>query len=130
MLPETPPESRGLFDSMRIVAGSLVAIAYTRLDLLSQDLEEEWDRLVSLLIMLLVALFCLGLGIVLMAVLIVVAFWESSRLTVLTGLIVLFFAGGAIAWRQVIRERRNKPRLFTASLEELSKDHQHLTVRP
>lgn len=130
MTPETPPKSRGLFDSMRIVAGSLVAIAYTRLDLLSQDLEEEWDRLVSLLIMLLVALFCLGLGIVLMAVLIVVAFWESSRLTVLTGLIVLFFAGGAIAWRLVIRERRNKPRLFTASLEELSKDHQHLTIRP
>ena len=130
MPPETPPQSRGLFDSMRIVAASLVAIAYTRLDLLSQDLEEEWDRLVFLLIMLLVALFCLGLGIVLMAVLIVVAFWESSRLTVLTGLIVLFFAGGAIAWRLVIRERRNKPRLFTASLEELSKDHQHLTIRP
>lgn len=130
MSPETPPQSRGLFDSMRIVAASLVAIAYTRLDLLSQDLEEEWDRLVSLLIMLLAALFCLGLGIILMAVLIVVAFWESSRLTVLTGLIVLFFAGGAIAWRLVIRERRNKPRLFTASLEELSKDHQHLTIRP
>ncbi|MHB0990029.1 MAG: phage holin family protein [Burkholderiales bacterium] len=129
MTSETPPENSGIFDSLRILAASLIAIAYTRLDLLSQDLEEEWERLVSLLIMLLVALFCLGLGIVLMAVLIVVAFWESNRLAVLSGLIVLFFAGGGIAWRLVIRERNNKPRLFTGSLEELSKDHQHLTVR-
>lgn len=130
MSAELPPENRGLFDSIRILAASLVAIAYTRLDLLSQDLEEEWERLIALLVMLLVALFCLGLGIILMAVLVVVAFWESNRLAVLSGLIVLFFAGGGFAWSRVVKERKNKRRLFSASLEELSKDHRHLTLRP
>ena len=129
MSEETHRESKGLFDSLRILTASLVAIAYTRLDLLSTDLEEEWERLVSLLIMMLVALFCLGVGVVLLTILIVVAFWDSYRLQVLTGLAALFLTGGAVAWRLVTRQRKNKPRLFTASLEELAKDHQQLTTR-
>ncbi|MHB1675978.1 MAG: phage holin family protein [Sulfuriferula sp.] len=129
MSEEIPMESKGLFDSLRVLAASLVAIAYTRLDLLSTDLEEEWERLVSLLIMMLAALFCLGVGVVLMTILIVVAFWDSYRLVVLTGLTALFLIGGVAAWQFVTRQRKNKPRLFTASLEELAKDHQQLTLR-
>ena len=130
MRTELPPQGSGLFDSMRVLLANLIGIAYNRLDLLSTDLEEEWQRLISLLVMMLVALFSLGLGIILMAVLIAVAFWESNRLGILTVLILLFFAGGAVAWRSVNRARKNRSRLFAASLEELSKDHQQLTLRP
>lgn len=121
--------SGGLFDSLKGFAASLVAIVHTRLDLLSTELEEERARLGSVLVMLFVALFCLGVGVVLLALLIVVAFWESHRLLALSGLTAFFLAGGAAALGIARRRLRTKPRLFAASLAELSKDRQHLAQR-
>jgi len=119
----------GLFDSLKALTASLIAIGYTRLELLSTDLEEERARLVSVLAMLFVALFCLGVGVLLLALLVVVAFWESHRLLALGGLTVLFLAGGAAAFGWARHKLRTKPRLFAASLAELSKDRQHLMHR-
>lgn len=130
MSDELPPEKKGLFESLRGLAASLVAISHTRLDLLSTDLEDEWERLISLLVTMLVALFCLGIGVILTTVLIVAAFWSSYRLSVLTGLTVLFLAAGAISWTRAVRQRTNRPRLFSASMAELAKDHQQLNTRP
>jgi uncharacterized membrane protein YqjE len=45
-----------------MLAATLVAIAHTRLDLLSTDLEEERAHLFSLLVLALAALSCLGVG--------------------------------------------------------------------
>jgi uncharacterized membrane protein YqjE len=74
----------------------------------------------------LVALFCLGVGVVLLAILIVVVFWESHRLMALAGLTGFFLATSAgIGWFAV-HKIRTKPRLFEASLAELSKDRQQL----
>jgi uncharacterized membrane protein YqjE len=119
----------GLYDSLKGLAASLIAIAHTRLDLLSTDLEEERERLLSVLLMLFVALFCLGVGVVLLALLIVVAVWESHRLLALVGLTALFLAGGAAAFGCARHKLRTKPKLFAASLAELSKDRQHLMHR-
>lgn len=119
----------GLYDSLKGLAASLIAIAHTRLDLLSTDLEEERERLLSVLLMLFVALFCLGVGVVLLAILIVVAVWESHRLLALVGLTALFLAGGAAAFGCARHKLRTKPKLFAASLAELSKDRQHLMHR-
>src|SRR5512143_1104781 len=102
----------GLFDSLKGLAASLVAIAHTRLDLLSTDLEEERARLVSVLVMLFVALFCLGVGVVLLAILVAVVFWESHRLLALAGLTGIFLAGGAVAFGCARHKLRTKPRLF------------------
>jgi uncharacterized membrane protein YqjE len=119
----------GLYDSLKGLAASLIAIAHTRLDLLSTDLEEERERLLSVLLMLFVAMFCLGVGVVLLALLIVVAVWESHRLLALVGLTALFLAGGAAAFGCARHKLRTKPKLFAASLAELSKDRQHLMHR-
>jgi uncharacterized membrane protein YqjE len=54
--------SKGLLESLTMLAATLVAIAHTRLDLLSTDLEEERAHLFSLLVLALAALFCLGVG--------------------------------------------------------------------
>ena len=130
MTEETTGASKGLFYSLQRFAASLVAIAYTRLDLLSTDMEEERERLASLLLVVLVALFCLGVGVVLMVILIAVAFWDSDRLLALGGLAGIFLAGGVAAWLFALHKLRTKPRLFAASLAELSKDRQQLTPRP
>ncbi len=124
-----PTPGGGLFDSLKGLAASLVAIAHTRLDLLSTDLEEERARLVSVLVMLFVALFCLGVGVVLLAILVAVVFWDTHRLLALGGLTGIFLVGGAAAFGCARHKLKTKPRLFAASLAELSKDRKHLMER-
>lgn len=129
MSEETPGASKGLFDSLKGLAASLLGIAHTRLDLLSLDMEENRERLTSLLVTTLVALFCLGVGVVLMTIFFVVAFWDSNRLLVLGGLAGIFLAGGTTAGWLALYKLKNKPKLFSASLAELSKDRLLLTRR-
>lgn len=81
-----------------------------------------------MLVLGLVALFCFGVGIVLLSILIVVALWESHRLLALGGMAGFFLAaGGGVVWF-ALHKIRTKPRLFEASLAELSKDRQHLSA--
>ena len=117
----------GLFESLKALSGSLIGIVHTRLELLSTDIAEERARLTTLLVLGLIALFCLGVGVVLLTILIAVAFWESNRLAALGGLTGFFLAvGTGVAWL-AMHKARTKPRLFEASLAELSKDRQQLT---
>ncbi len=130
-MPEkTPGAGKGLLESLTALAASLVAIAYTRLDLLSSDLEEERAHLFSLVLLALVALFCLGVGVLLATLLLVVAFWDTHRLLVLATLTGLFLTAGAAAWGYAVHKARTKPRLFAASMSELLKDRQQLVSRP
>ncbi len=122
--------SKGLLHSLTVLAATLVAIAHTRLDLLSVDLEEEREHLFALLVLTLGALFCLGVGVVLATTLLVVAFWDTQRFLVLGALAGLFLTAGVAAWLFARHKTRTKPRLFAASLSELLKDRQRLISRP
>jgi uncharacterized membrane protein YqjE len=129
MSERTPGGSKGLLESLTILAGTLVAIAHTRLDLLSADLEEERAHLFSLLALTLTALFCLGIGVVLATILLVVAFWDTHRLLALGALAGFYLVIGMGVWAFALHKARTKPRLFAASLSELFKDRQQLTSR-
>jgi uncharacterized membrane protein YqjE len=129
MSERTPGGSKGLLESLTILAGTLVAIAHTRLDLLSVDLEEERAHLFSLLALTLAALFCLGIGVVLATILLVVAFWDTHRLLALGALAGFYLVIGMGVWAFALHKARTKPRLFAASLSELFKDRQQLTSR-
>jgi uncharacterized membrane protein YqjE len=127
MAEESHAATGGLFDSLKTLTGSLVGIVHTRLELLSTDIAEERAHLTTLLVLGLVALFSLGVGVVLLAILIAVAFWESHRLAALGGLTAFFLiAGAGLVWF-AMHKARTRPRLFEASLAELSKDRQQLT---
>jgi len=79
-MPQNPPgETPGLLESLSLLATTLVSIAHTRLDLLSTDLEEDREHLASLLLLAFGALFSLGVGVILSAILLVVLFWETHR---------------------------------------------------
>ena len=116
----------GLFESLKTLSGSLISIVHTRLELLSTDVAEAREHLTAFLALGLVALFCLGVGVVLLAILIVVVFWESHRLVALGGLTGFFLAAGGGAGWLAVHRIRTRPRLFEASLAELSKDRQQL----
>lgn len=100
------------------------------MELLSTELEEERVWLVSMLAWTLAALFCAGLGVVLAAVFVVAAFWDTHRLLTLSILTVVFFLAAVLSALVVLAKARAKPRLFAGSLVELSKDHERLRGRP
>jgi len=114
----------GLLGSLKRLTNTCIGIVHTRLELLSTDLEEGRERLISLLAMTFVALFCLCFGMVLLAILIVVLFWDTHRLLVLSLLTGLFIFTGAVIGALAIRALKSMPRMFEASLAELVKDHQ------
>ncbi|MDO9366266.1 MAG: phage holin family protein [Methylotenera sp.] len=116
----------GLFQSLKNLTATLIAIVHTRLELISTDLEEGRERLISLLVMAFVSLFCLCFGIVLLAILLVVVFWDTHRLLVLSSLTAVFFVAGLSLCVLAIRALKAMPRMFAVSLAELSKDHQQL----
>ena len=71
--------------------------------------------------------YLVNIGFILLALLIVVALWESNRVYALVGMIAFFLiAGAGVGWTAVQWSRR-QPRLFDASITELSKDRQDLT---
>lgn len=122
-------EGRGLLESLTVLAATLVGIAHTRLELLSSDLEEAREYLFLQQVLLLAALFFLGIGVVLTAILIVAAFWDTHRLLALAALAGIFMASGAAAWLYAIHKARARPKVFEASLSELLKDRQQLVSR-
>ena len=97
------------------------------MELLATEIEEERARLGSMLVWTLVAMFCAALGVVLATLWVVVYFWDSYRLLALTVLTLLFLLGAVLSWRVVLGKVRAKPRLFSASLAEMSKDREQLT---
>lgn len=117
----------GLFESLKTLTSTLVDIGRTRLELLSIDIEEERVWLSSMLVWMLVTLFCAGLGIVLAILFIVVLWWDTHRLLALGIPALLLLAGAGLGVRVVLDKAHAKPRLFSASLRELAKDREHLT---
>ncbi|TFW09818.1 hypothetical protein E4K72_04150 [Oxalobacteraceae bacterium OM1] len=103
-------------------AGTLLAMVQTRMQLAAAEVEEESLRYFSYLLSALAALFCLGIAIVLAVILVVVLYWDTHRVGVLSTLMILFgLASGWIALR--LRTRfAAKPPLLYHTLTELSRD--------
>ncbi len=126
MAENTQHSAEGLLGSLKSLSSLVVAIAHNRLNLLSTDLEIAREQTVSVLMMVLVALFCLCFGALLLALFVVVIFWDTHRLIALgcvTGLFLLI--GGIYLWR-VLRALKRMPATFEASLTELAKDYKAL----
>ena len=122
--PKQPAE--GLLTSLKNLTVTLIAIIHTRLELLSTDLEEGRERFISLLAIAFVSLVSLCFGAVLLTILVVVVFWDTHRLLVLSSLTGLFLIVGAVLGAIVVRRLKSMPRMFEASLAELIKDHQEI----
>lgn len=112
----------GFFESLKTLSKTLVGVVRTRFHLLSSDLAEERERAISLMVFGLIALFCLGVGTVLLSVLVVVAYWESHRFLALGALTGVFLVASAGAVWIVLRKIQTAPRLFASTRAELSKD--------
>jgi hypothetical protein len=118
----TEPAGGGLLDSLRRMLATLLALAATRLELVTTELEEEMHRLARLLLWSLASLLAASLALLLGAATIIVACWDSYRLAAAGGLTALFTVGALVGWWVVRRQLRERPPLLAATRQELERD--------
>jgi uncharacterized membrane protein YqjE len=115
-----------LLSSIKGLVSSGASIAQTRLELLSVDVQIARSKFISLLVMIISALFFLFFGLVMLALFIVIYSWETNRMMALGLLTAAFLSIGAILGLLILQSLRNMPRLFEASIAELAKDREEL----
>ena len=128
---EKPAESRvsGFVASFTRLLATLVEMAYTRLELILVELQEWVEDLVGVILWGLVAVFAAGASLLLGALALIFAFWDTHR--VLVSLLVMgafMLVTIAAAWR-VIAKLRSQRTLFAATLSEFTKDRELMKVR-
>lgn len=116
-----------LLSSIKSLVSSGASIAQTRLELLSVDVQIARSKFISLLVMIVSALFFLFFGLVMLALLIVIYSWESDRMLALSLLTSVFIGIGLILGLLIMQSLRNMPKLFEASISELAKDKEELS---
>ncbi len=116
-----------LLSSIKGLASTGASIAQTRLELLSLDVQIARSKFISLLVMIVSALFFLFFGLVMLALLIVIYSWETDRMMALGLLTAAFLSVGLILASIISQTLRKMPRLFEASITELAKDREALS---
>ena len=114
----------GLINSIKTLTDTLLGIAQTRLELLAVDLEEDRLRMMRLAFLSLFMLFFFFLGLILITMLIIIAFWEQYQLLTIGLIAVLYFILASALAIYLMRQLKGKsrPKLFAASLSEIIKD--------
>jgi uncharacterized membrane protein YqjE len=120
---------RSLVRSIANLVATAVAIAHTRLELFSTELQQEVHRAAEILVWIGVALMAGGIGLFLLALAIVFVFWDTHRVIASIVVTSAFFLIALIAALVLRAKIRGKPRLLDATLTELAKDRANLAQR-
>lgn len=127
--PDSPvrgPPASGLFASVRDLVATALAIAQTRLELVTTELEEEMHRVAEILVWMFVVVFFAGLSVLMLAVVVVVAFWDEHRMLAAGLMTGVFFGLTAIGLLVVRSKVRSRPKLLEATIEEIRHDRDAL----
>ena len=116
----------GIMDALRCFLGSWVAVLKTRVELLGTELEEQREWLAKLVILSLVALFCLSFGVVFLTLFITMLFWAEYRQYVLGTFAALYLIAGLWALFAARKKGKSKPKMFSTTVSELGKDERDL----
>jgi uncharacterized membrane protein YqjE len=125
--PAPSPEA-GLFTSLKRALATLLELGHTRLELLSVEIEEQIEHAAGVLLWSIAAIFFGSLAVLVLALTVVIAFWDSHRLlaaAVVAGALGALSLGAALIVRARLRRR---PRLLSTTVAELKRDAAALDV--
>ena len=101
---------------------TLLELGSTRLDLVSVELQEQIEYAANVLLWGIAAIFFASLTVLLLALMIVIAFWDQHRLLA-AGLVTAAFACIALSAVVIVRRRlQARPRFLSATAGELKRD--------
>ncbi|MBB3189264.1 phage holin family protein [Halomonas cerina] len=117
-----------LFSAGKRLLHSLLATGETRLRLAVLELEEERARLVGLLLLAGLSLVLLLLGIGTLTTLVIVAFWETHRLTAIGASALVLLGSGLLLALRVMHLARRRT-LLVSTLKHLATDRELVETR-
>jgi len=120
----------GLFDSLRALIATLVAMAHTRVELFGTEVEEELHRVVALVVGSMIVLALASLALLFSALVVIAAFWDTHRVAAVASVAVGFIALAGLSYFAVRERTRRRSRLLSATLGELEQDLRQLGRRP
>ncbi|WP_426397522.1 phage holin family protein [Ralstonia sp. 25C] len=123
MSDDTSPK---LFASLKTLAGTVVSMLQTRLELASVELAEEKERLLGAAFLGMLAVSLIGLAIMTLTALVVILCWDTYRWQSLAIMAALYALGAVACLWKVRASLRSGPPLFEATLAELDKDREIL----
>jgi uncharacterized membrane protein YqjE len=124
------PGGGGLSGPVRRLGASLLALGRIRLELLAIEVQEEKDRIASLLLWSVLTALAAGFGAVFVAVFVTVALWDTYRLAALGGSAAVFVALAVFGAVRVQRLTAERATLFQSSIAELREDGAALRPGP
>jgi uncharacterized membrane protein YqjE len=116
-----------LLSSIKNIVATGASIAQTRLELLSVDVQIARSKFISLMVLIICALFFLFFGLVMLSLLVVIYSWETNRILALGLITGGFITIGLILVLLVMQALRTMPKLFEASIAEFAKDREELS---
>lgn len=117
-----PTPGPGLFASVRRMLATLLELVSTRIELVSVEIEEQIEYAAGILLWSVAAIFFGSLAVLLLALTIVIAFWDDHRLLA-AGLVTGAFALIAVGAVLVVRARlQRRPKFLGATTAELKRD--------
>ncbi|HLK71030.1 MAG TPA: phage holin family protein [Steroidobacteraceae bacterium] len=132
--PEPPPPpgraSGGLLSALADTLGALGGLLLGRFELLLLDLQDGVDCLGRVLLLGLISLMAASLGLLVGALALIFAFWETHRLLVSLLVVGGFFLLALLAALAARSQLSAQRALFSASLEEFARDRELFRHRP
>lgn len=119
-------QAGGLLDSIKSLARSLLALGQTRLEIIGSEIEEQRALFLREVLLAVIAAFCLGLGLVFAALFFVLMTPLEYRAHVIGLFALVFFASCGMLFVLLRNSRRDRPRAFAATIQELGKDRESL----
>ena len=126
---EEAGHTESLLESLRGLSKTFIALVQTRIELFASEVDEERTRLARIVVLAMIAAFCLGLALVLLVLLVVVVFWDTNRLLAIGVIAGVFMIGALAALVSLRKAIRQRPRFLSATLAELRKDEKELEHR-
>lgn len=119
---ERPLLATGVLQSLIRLVRTLVAIAQTRLELFSTEVQEEIGRAVNVLVWAFVALLTTTLALFFIGLTAILIYWDTHRLLAAFLVTATFLLGALLAISVLLTKLHARPRFLEATLSELSKD--------
>jgi uncharacterized membrane protein YqjE len=109
-------------EALRSIASNLLRALITRLELAASDIEEQVLQLSGVLLLLVVGGSMLAMALWLGVLLLIVLFWDSDRILVISLLLAAFSSSGLLCLLWARRQLATRPGLLSTTLSELRKD--------
>jgi uncharacterized membrane protein YqjE len=121
---DLPPS--GVFESLRKLCDTGLAILQNRLELFGVEVEEQKARLLRVLFLGAVVVLLANTALFLVTATIIMLVGEDARVVVLVGLSLLYASAAGGIYFLLRRELRSAPLPFNDTVSELKKDRQWL----